>query len=154
MAVIAENTLSLISSRGVPMPRSQIQARPLPIKGSSTADSNKALSQEVFPFHDVRIQKTVISYHTSWTILYKDCSNGRIVYVNRRGTVRFCRGNFKGFILVCYETSFNSVASILCINDMTDTGSRRIFVNVSEIILVKLHTDEIKCKYLKPNVVQ
>ena len=46
------------------------------------------------------------------------------------------------------------MASILFSNDMTDTGSSRIFVNVSDVMLVKLHTDRRKCKYLKPNVAQ
>lgn len=46
------------------------------------------------------------------------------------------------------------MASILFSNDMTDTGSSCIFVNVSEVILVKLRTDRRKCKYLKPSVAQ
>jgi len=46
------------------------------------------------------------------------------------------------------------MASILFSNDMTDTGNSRIFVNASEVILVKLRADRSKCKYLKPNVAQ
>jgi len=46
------------------------------------------------------------------------------------------------------------MASILFSNDVTDTGSGRIFVNVSKVKLVKLRTDRRECKYLKPNVAQ
>jgi hypothetical protein len=99
MAMISENTLSLLRSRGVSMPRSQFQARSFPIKGSSLAYSSKLSVKTVFRLMAYGFRVIEISHHTSWISLCKDWSSGRIIYVSRRGTVRFCRGNFSGFML-------------------------------------------------------
>jgi hypothetical protein len=67
-----------------------------------------------------------------------------IICVNREGTVKFCRGNFNGFLLLCCETSILQWLTF-CVNVAIATLRGRIFLNLSEILLVKPHHDGRKC---------
>jgi len=75
MAVFAENITSLLSNRVGPMPRSQIQARSFPTKSNNTAYSSKLSFKKSFRFMAYLFRETVISYYTSWIVMYKDGSN-------------------------------------------------------------------------------
>jgi hypothetical protein len=68
-------TLSLLSSRVGPMTRSQIQARRLPTKVNNTSYSSKLSSKKSFQFMAYVFGETVISYCTSWIVMYKAWSN-------------------------------------------------------------------------------